>query len=218
MRGLLKRQLPPPSCRNWLYSSMLQRENLCGRWYLRGGGHHHPPCTTPPGTAVTQHRAGPSATSPLAAVTRGTRGTVAAPPRAGTHPVSSMIQPSHESGQRQSPGREDRGWGAGCPTASSVAPQGPLIVPTLLPGVPGTCCRVVLVPHHAHILPQRLHQRHGHERHVAILHGRDGAVTAGIPLSPARSPGGFAAPTSLTPPARVGEQMPPTKAAPLRLL
>lgn len=31
LRGLLKRQLPPPSCRNWLYSSMLQRENLRGR-------------------------------------------------------------------------------------------------------------------------------------------------------------------------------------------
>lgn len=30
-RGLLKRQLPPPSCRNWLYSSMLQRENFRGR-------------------------------------------------------------------------------------------------------------------------------------------------------------------------------------------
>lgn len=31
LRGLLNRQLPPPSCRNWLYSSMLQRENLRGK-------------------------------------------------------------------------------------------------------------------------------------------------------------------------------------------
>lgn len=31
LRGLLNKQLPPPSCRNWLYSSMLQRENLRGK-------------------------------------------------------------------------------------------------------------------------------------------------------------------------------------------
>lgn len=60
-RGLLKRQLPPPSCRNWLYSSMLQRENFRGRWYLRGGGHCHTvtPCPCPGALPGTRARAGP---------------------------------------------------------------------------------------------------------------------------------------------------------------
>lgn len=74
----------------------------------------------------------------------------------------------------------------------------------------------MLVPHHAHVLPQRLCQRHGHGRHVAILHGRDSGVTGGGPhAQPTRL---LSSPTSLTPPLRPGEQMPPTKAVPLRLL
>ncbi|TNN85977.1 hypothetical protein EYF80_003821 [Liparis tanakae] len=32
--GLLKRQLPPPWSRNWMYSSTLQRENFLGRYVL----------------------------------------------------------------------------------------------------------------------------------------------------------------------------------------
>lgn len=145
---------------------------------------------------------------------------VAVPPRAGTHPVSSMIQPSHESGHRQSPGRrgEDRAGGAHCAAASLVAPRRVPTVPTA-PREAGTCGRAVLVPHHAHVLPQGLRQCHRHGRHVAVLRGSDAVSPREPPaLAPARPRGALPAPTSLTPPARAGEQMPPTKAVPLRLL
>lgn len=68
-----------------------------------------------------------------------------------------------------------------------MSPQRPHPAPM---GVAGTCGRAVLVPHHAHVLPQRLRQRHRHGCHVAVLHGRDGGVTGGTPPFPARSHGG----------------------------
>lgn len=48
--------------------------------------------------------------------------------------------------------------------------------------------------------------------------GRDAGSPRGPPACPRPALGGLPAPTSLTPPARAGEQMPPTKAVPLRLL
>lgn len=74
------------------------------------------------------------------------------------------------------------------PPAGLVAPR-PVPMAPVAPREGCTCGRAVLVPHHAHVLPQSLCQCHRHGRHVAVL--REGrGVTAGTPgLSPARPRG-----------------------------
>lgn len=149
-------------------------------------------------------------------VTQGMWGTMAVPPLAGTHPVSSMMQPSHESGHRQSPGR--RGDGLGVPAVRLPA-WCPRSVPIPLPWgwqVPAAVrCLFHIMPT---FCPSVCASVTAMAATLPYCTGGTGESPEGPPHSQPALMGALTPLTSLTPPARAGEQMPPTKAVPLRLL